>query len=345
MQPSDETAWQTLAPLIDLVTPMAVRVAATLGVADLLRDGPVSATDLARRSGADADALERMLRHLTFRGMFVESTPGVFALNPAAALLDSEHPSGMRVSLDLTGFGGQMDLAFTRLMHTVRTGEPAWQEVFGAPFWEYLEATPTMAASFDAVMAAGAEYVDDDAAAWDWSRARHVVDVGGGTGALVAALLQRHPQLQATLVDLPETVQRGRELLVARGLERRVRIAGQSFFDPLPPAGDVYVLNSILHDWPDSDAVAILRRCAEAAGPGGVVVIIEQNDGSGADHAEMDLRMLVLCAGRERTRAEFEALAREAGLSVTGYRSTPLGQVGIELRVAAAIDDRLPAPH
>lgn len=334
-QPADLTSWQRLAPLIDLVTPMAVRVAATLRVADELREHPLPVDSLARRVEANADALERMLRHLVSRGMFVEPQTGVFGSNDTAALLDSQHPSGMQISLDLTGFGGQMDLAFVELMHTVRTGEPAWSTVFGETFWRHLANTPSLAASFDNVMSAGAEYVDDDVAAFDWSRAHHVADVGGGTGALIAAVLHRHPHVRATLVDLPATVERGRVALTAEGLRDRVRFAGQSFFDPLPADADVYVLNSILHDWADPDATLILNRCAEAAGTSGTVLIIEQNPVSGAEHAEMDLRMLVLCGGRERTRAELESLAEEAGLSVVETRSTPLGQIGIELRVQA----------
>jgi 2,7-dihydroxy-5-methyl-1-naphthoate 7-O-methyltransferase len=114
-----------LAPLIDLVTPMAIRVAASLGLADLLAGGARSVEELARRSGADADALERLLRHLVCHGVFVEGEPGRFAINEPAALLVSDHPSGMRARLDLAGFGGHVDLALTGLLHTVRTGQPA----------------------------------------------------------------------------------------------------------------------------------------------------------------------------------------------------------------------------
>lgn len=326
-----KTSWQVLAPLIDLVTPMAVRVAATLRLADRLRNGPLPITDLAASADCDPDALARLLRHLIGHGMFAEPDPGIVALTDTAALLDSEHPSGMQVSLDLTGFGGRMDLAFTELLHTVRTGEPSWERVFGAPFWQYLADEPRMAASFDAVMSAGAEYVRDDLAAFDWSAARHLVDVGAGTGALIEAVLRAHPDVRATLVDLPATAARGRARLVAAGLEARVDIVGQSFFDPLPAGGDVYVLNSVLHDWADQDAAAILRRCADAAGEQGQVVLIEEHGTEGRDHAEMNLRMLVLCGGRERTVDDYARLGREAGLTVTGVRTTPLGQVGIAL--------------
>jgi len=329
-QHGQAAAWNVLAPVMDLVTPMAVRVAATLGLADLLADGPVSVEELARRSETDADALGRLLRHLVCHGVFAEPEPGRFAINEPAALLASGHPAGMRAALDLGGFGGQMDLAFTGLLHTVRTGRPAWETVFGTPFWHYLAANPQMSASFDAVMARGTDQVIDAARSYDWSGVRHVVDVGGGTGVLVAEVLRAHPDIRATLVDLPDTVDRGRQYLGERGLAERCEFVGQSFFDPLPAGGDAYVLRRVVHDWDDDEALAILRRCAEAAGPQGRVVVIESNGGPGDDpaaFAEMNLRMLVLVGGRERAVEDYIALAAEAGLDVTDVHGTPLGHV------------------
>lgn len=328
--PNEEqgSAWQMLAPVIDLVTPMAVRASATLRVADLMTNGPVPIDELARFSASDPDALGRLLRHLVSHGVFVEASSGEFGLNDVAALLRSDHPSGMQVSLDLNGFGGQMDLAFTGLLHTLRTGQPAWEKVFGAPFWRYLADDPKMSASFDATMATGPEYVVDAARGYDWSSARYVVDVGGGSGALLAAVLEAHPQVRATLVDLPDTVERGREYLAGRALEERCTFVGQSFFDALPDGGDLYVLSNVLHDWADDEATAILRRCFEAAGDSGRVVVIE--DGDSTMVAEMDLRMLVLCGGRQRGIDDYTELAGAAGLALVGTRMTPLGQVVIE---------------
>ncbi|MBF8185394.1 methyltransferase [Nonomuraea sp. K274] len=316
--------------MTDLITPMAVRVAASLGLTDLMAGDAVPVEELARRSGTNADALGRLLRHLVCRGVFTEPEPGRFAVNGPAALLASGHPSGMRAQLDLGGFGGQMDLAFVGLLHTVRTGQPAWETVFGASFWHHLAATPEMSVSFDAMMAGGADYVTDAAEGYDWSGVRHVVDVGGGTGALLAEVLRTHPDIRATLVDLPDTVDRGRQYLVERGLDARCEFAGQSFFDPLPAGGDAYVLRRVAHDWGDDDAVRILRRCADAAGQHGRVVLIESHGTSGDDpamFAEMNLRMLVLSGGRERTTEDYVALAAKAGLAVADVHSTPLGHV------------------
>jgi 2,7-dihydroxy-5-methyl-1-naphthoate 7-O-methyltransferase len=323
-------AWRAMAPLMDLVTPMAMRVAATMRLADLMPDdgsgesAPVA--ELARRAGADPDALARMLRHLVAHGVFTEPRPGEFAVNATAAPLRSGHPASMRSWLDLDGFGGQMDLAFTGLAHTVRTGEPAWETVFGQPFWPYLDDNPAIGTSFDAIMAADADYRSALAAGYDWTGIRHVIDVGGGTGRLLADVLARNTQLRGTLLDLPRTVARGREYLAGRGLGTRCDVAGQSFFDPLPAGADAYLLNRVIHDWDDARASLILRRCAEAAGGHGRVLVIESRGSDGDDpaaFAEMNLRMLVLAGGRERTIDDYAALSASAGLRVTGvHRAT-----------------------
>jgi predicted transcriptional regulator len=326
-------AWQVLGPLMDLVTPMALRVAATLRLADFLPDDgtgeATSVEDLAERVGANSDALARTLRHLVQHGVFREPSPGRFAVNETAALLRAGSPGA--VWLDLEGFGGRMDLAFTGLAHTVRTGEPAWERVFGRPFWDYLDANPAISASFDATMAVDAGNAAV-AAGYDWTTVRRLADVGGGTGTLVAELLQRHPQLRGMLIDLPRTAARAREYLAGRGLDGRCEVVGQSFFDPLPPGADAYLLNRVIHDWDDAAARAILRRCAEAAGSTGRVLVGESVvlGADPATFAEMDLRMLVLVGGRERSLADYSALAAEAGLRVAAVHGAATAHVIIE---------------
>jgi hypothetical protein len=319
--PDDPTAaWQVLGPLMDLVTPMALRVAATLRLADFMPDdgtGEGAALgDLAERAGADPEALARLLRHLVRHGVFTEPRPGQFAANQTAALLRTGQPGA--VWLDLDGFGGRMDLAFTGLAHTVRTGQPAWEQVFGQPFWAYLDANPAISASFDATMAVDAGNAPV-ASGYDWTTVRHVADIGGGTGTLIAEVLGRHPRLHGTLADLPETAARARQYLAGLGLDSRCEVVGQSFFDPLPPGADAYLLNRVIHDWDDTAATAILRRCAEAAGRTGRVLVVESHGTDGGDSpafAEMNLRMLVLAGGRERTIDDYSALAARAGLQV-----------------------------
>ena len=327
-------AWQALAPLMDLVTPMALRVAATLRLADFMPDDGTGdgavLKNLAARAGADPEALARMLRHLVAHGVFTEPRPGQFAANRTAALLRTGEPAAVWLNLD--GFGGQMDLAFTGLAHTVRTGEPAWEQVFGQPFWDWLDANPAMSASFDATMAvdAGNSPVADG---YDWTAVRHVADIGGGTGTLIAEILRRHPRLRGTVADLPETAARARGYLEELGLDDRCEVVGQSFFDPLPPGADAYLLNRVIHDWDDSAATAILRRCAEAAGRTGRVLVIESHGASGGDSAafaEMNLRMLVLAGGRERTIDDYSALAAGAGLQVAAVHDLTDRHVIIE---------------
>ena len=328
------SAWQALAPLMDLVTPMALRVAATLRLADFMPDDGVGEGadlgDLAERAGADPDALARMLRHLVQHGVFTEPRPGQFAANQTAAMLRAGQPGAGW--LDLDGFGGRMDLAFTGLAHTVRTGEPAWEQVFGQTFWAYLDGNPEIGASFDAIMAvdAGSAAVADG---YDWTTVRHVADIGGGTGTLIAEVLRRHPQLHGTLAELPETAARARPYLAGLGLDDRCEVVGQSFFDPLPTGADAYLLSRVIHDWDDAAAIAILRRCAEAAGSAGRVLVIESHsaaDGDSAAFAEMNLRMLVLAGGRERTIDHYSALAATAGLHVTAVHDLTERHVIIE---------------
>ncbi len=327
-------AWRALAPLMDLVTPMALRVAATLRLADLMPDDASGEGallgSLAERAGAAPEALARMLRHLVQHGVFTEPSRGRFAVNPTAALLRTGQPAA--TWLDLDGFGGRMDLAFTGLAQTVRTGQPAWEQVFGQPFWPYLDANPAISASFDATMA-----VDGGNAAvadgYDWSTMRHVADIGGGTGTLIAQVLRRNPRLHGTLADLPETAARARQYLAGLGLDDRCEVVGQSFFDPLPAGADAYLLNRVIHDWDDAAASAILRRCAEAAGSTGRVLVIESHGTPGGDpasFAEMNLRMLVLTGGRERTIDDYSALAADAGLKVAAVRDITERQVIIE---------------
>jgi O-methyltransferase len=325
-------AWQALAPLMDLVTPMALRVAATLRLADFMPDegtgqGAVVG-DLAERAGAHPDALARMLRHLVQHGVFTEPCPGEFAVNQTAALLRTGKPAALW--LDLDGFGGRMDLAFTALAHTVRTGEPAWAEVFGQPFWDYLDANPAISASFDATMALDAGNAPVDG--YDWTGVQHVADVGGGTGTLIAEVLRRNPGLRGTLIDLPETAGRAREFLAGQGVGGRCEVVGQSFFETLPAGADVYMLNRVIHDWDDTAATAILRRCAEAAGGTGRVLVVESHvtGGDPASFAEMNLRMLVLAGGRERTIDDYSALADGAGLWVTAVHDIAERHVIIE---------------
>ena len=219
--------------MLDLATPWCLRVAATLHIPEYIEAGHTDIRDLATQAGCDQDALHAVLGHLVSQGVFIEESPGRFSCNPAAAQLAGPHRF-----IDLNGIGGRMAHTWGTLLDYVRTGEPAYQQVFGLPFWEDLAAHPRIAADFDALMGpAGHGLPDFDIElSGGWEPIRTVVDVGGGTGAMLASLLARHPQLTGILVDLPGTVARAAGIIDQTGVASRVTIHGQSSSIRCPPA-------------------------------------------------------------------------------------------------------------
>jgi SAM-dependent methyltransferase len=282
--------------------------------------GTTAVEDLATAAGCDAGALWAVLGYLVSKGVFEEPARGRFALNDTARqLLD---PSSF---LDLNGIGGRMAHAWSTLMTYVRTGRPAYHEVFGMPFWEDLAAHPEVAATFDELMGpAGHGTPDPDIeTTGGWQPVRSVVDVGGGTGAMLAEILRARPGVRGTLVDLPGTVARAAQVFEAAGVADRVTMAGQSFFDPLPAGADLYLLKKVLNDWPDRETTQILRRCAEAARPGGRVLVL---GGVGPDEMPHRLAIdMVLAGGKTNTLGESRGLAAQAGLEVIRAGQQPSG--------------------
>jgi hypothetical protein len=317
--------------LSDLCTPWCVHVVATLRIADHIAAGIDEIDDLAAAAGCDADVLSRVLEHLASKGVFQKTAPGRFALNEIAQeLLD---PS-QRLGLDLEGIGGRLAYAWGSLLTYVRTGAPAYHELFGLPFWEDLDAHPEIAASFDALIGPAGHGIPDPEfqITGGWEPVRTVVDVGGGTGAMLAEILRARPEIHGTLVDLPRTVARSGEMFQAAGVAERVTTVGQSFFDPLPAGADLYLLRGVLNDWPDREATAILSRCAEAARPTSRVVVLKS---VGPDDAPRGLWIeMVLLGGKHRTVTEFRELAREAGLEVLATGRQPSGHFVVECRPA-----------
>lgn len=315
--------------LSDLSTPWCVHVAVTLRIADHIAAGKTQIGALAAAAGADRDSLGRVLRHLVGRGVFEEPEPGCFALNEAArAFLEAP----VRLGFDLDSFGGRMAHAWGTLLTAVRTGRPAYYQAFGRSYWDDLDAHPEIAAAFDALMGPGHGTPDPEVLVnpTDWEAVRTVVDVGGGTGSLLAEILRKRPHVRGTLVDLPRTVARSREVFQAAGVADRANALAQSFFDPLPAGQDVYVLKSVLSDWPDREAGLILKRCAEAARPSGRVVIF--NNAGPGEAASPALLMLVLVGGRERTVEELRGLAGDAGMEVGAVGRQASGRVLVECR-------------
>jgi len=315
-----------LEALLDLATPWSLRVAATLRVAEHIAAGHDDIAGLAAAAGCDQDALHAVLGHLVAKGVFTEPSPGTFAVNgPAARLAATPF-------VDLNGIGGRMAHTWGTLLDYVRTGQPAYQRVFGRPFWEDLAAHPEIGAEFDALMGpAGHGLPDFDVElSGGWDAVRTIVDVGGGTGALLASLLRRHPAARGVLVDLPGTVARAGQIVA--GVADRVTLAGQSFFDPLPAGADLYLLKSVLNDWPDGPTVAILRRCAEAAHGETSIAIL---GGVAPDQAPRSLGIDMLVAGgKTDPLARFTELAVQAGLDVISARTQASGRFVVECRKA-----------
>ncbi|MBO4207344.1 methyltransferase [Micromonospora echinofusca] len=315
-----EDANARLGRLTDLATPFAVRVLATLRVPDLIARGVTGLGALAEECGADPDALGRLLRYLVHRDVLTEPAPDEFALTEVGELLRETGPAGQRGWLDLTGLGARMDLAYQGLLHSVRTGAPAYEVVHGRPFWAELDADAELRRYFDELMMTQQHLTAPQVAElYDWRGVGHVYDVGGGSGALLTTLLHAHPHLRGTLVDRAPAAAAAAERIAASGLADRAGTAAGDFFAELPAGGDVYVVSRALTDWADSEAATILRRCAEAAGRTGRVLIVEvlPTEPYVPYLAPFDLQMLVVVGGRERSLADFDTLAGVAGMTVS----------------------------
>ena len=301
----------------------AVHVAARLGIADLLAEGPGSCDELAKATGTHADSLRRVLRLLASAGVLVEEEDGRFALTPIGACLRSDVPGSMRAVALL--FGGITQQAWGDLLYSVETGEPAFRRVFGMDSFDYMAEHPDEAANFDAAMAGFTKRIAIAVAeAYDFSPFDRIVDIGGGNGTLLAGILTANPTLAGVIFDLPHVAARAGEQIRELGLEGRCEIAGGDFFKEVPGGGDAYLLKHVIHDWNDDRAIDILRSCRRAMGAEARLLIIEgvyppridQSDESRGAAAN-DVNMLVCTGGRQRSAAEFRGLFDAAGFRLT----------------------------
>jgi hypothetical protein len=292
----------------------ALAVATELGIADLLRDGRRPVADLAEATGTHVPTLYRLLRALASIGVFHEDDKRSFSLTPMGQLLRSDTPMSAGA---LARFFGR-DYHWTAwgwLLHSVRTGENATRAALGTDVWTYRERHPEENEIFNAAMAALASAgAGPEMAAYDFGRHRTIADVAGGTGALLAAILRRHPHVRGILFDQPHVVAGAAAVLDRAGVASRVCVESGSFFERVPPGADAYVLRRILHDWADAEAVAILRCCRAAMGPDARLLLIESVVGppnEDPDSKFLDLLMLVSAGGLERTETEWRALLAE----------------------------------
>jgi hypothetical protein len=300
-------------------------VAARLGIADLLAEGPLSGAELARRCGCHAPSLYRVLRALAAVGIFSERGGQSFAQTPLSACLRS----GALRAAALSFTAPWNDKAWTFLLEGVRTGATPFELAHGQRFTDWLKANPRAAATLqeaNAVKAATSQRAVLDV--YDFSGLRLLVDVGGGTGALTAEILASRPALRGIVADLPSVLPAAERTIAARGLAGRCRAVACDFFSSVPPGGDIYLLSDILHDWPDARCREILATCRRAVSGRARLLIVEMllPPGPGFSAAKLlDLEMLVLCGGRQRTAAEIGELLEASGFALKRVLPAPAG--------------------
>jgi hypothetical protein len=311
------------APIIEIsfatVLSRALYAVTQRGVPDLLAMGPATPEEVAAKVGGHPIAMLQVLRALAAAGIFTHGSDGRFGLTPVGETLVTGHPTAAR-DLVLTFNSPVFWEAFGAMPAVLETGKTGVEIAFGTSAFEYLRRHPDEEATFNRTMIAvhGGEPAAV-AEAYDFSGVGKVVDVGGGLGTMLVTLLQRHPHLTGVLFDAPTVVEQAKETIAAAGVEGRCERVGGDFFGSVPAGGDAYVLSHIIHDWPVDACHTILRHCREAMNPGGRLLIVEMvlPDGAEPHPGKMlDVIMLAVPGGRERTADEYRELLAPAGFRV-----------------------------
>ena len=295
----------------------AIHVVVRLRVPDLLSAGPQTAEELAAKTGTHARSLYRLLRALSSSGVFCEDAEHRFALTPLSACLLSNTAGSLSALAWMRG--DWQYRAWGDLLHNVQTGETAFEHVFGEPLFEFLRHNPENAAIFDQAMV-GVHGRETEAmlAAFDFSDIRVLADIGGGNGSVLAAVLAKHPSLQAILFDRADVIDRAKANLTQAGLAERVQFIAGDFFQSVPGGADAYFLRHIIHDWDDQQATTILKNCRDVMPPGGRLLLAEfvLPDGPEPFHGKwFDLAMMVVTGGQERTAMEYRRLLDNCGFA------------------------------
>ena len=336
-QRHDEDLARTQAALQQMMngywTTQIIYVAAKVGIADALTHGPLDLDRLAQATRTHAPSLCRLMRALGGLGLLRENEQREYELTNLGRCLVSGSPGALRARAILNGEDWYQ--AWGGLLESVRTGKSAFHNLFGKTFFEYMAGRPDMAAAFNEAMASSTEGAAAAVVkAYDFSGCRMIVDVGGGTGAFLAAILRATPQARGILFDRPNVVGVARELLARTGIAGRCRLAGGDFFETVPRGGDLYILSWVIHDWDDERSIAILRNCRRAMTGDARLLLIEQivPDGNEPSLSKLyDLHMLVLApGGRERRADEYHSLLAAADLRLTRIISTEVPRSVIE---------------
>jgi SAM-dependent methyltransferase len=323
-EPERAAATTMLRMIWGIHTSRAVYVAAKLGIADLLADGPMGSKQLAQATGTHEPSLYRVLRLLAALGVFDEVEPRSFGLTVLGDRLRSDTSAGMRSwAVFLEAIGGVQP--FEHILDTVRTGTPGFDLAFGTDIFGFLAQHPDCAATFDAAMSERtAAFAPSVAATCDFSDIRSIVDVGGGQGTLLAEILRRHSHLRGILFETAAAAARAEAVLGGIDLADRCELMAGDFFEQVPRGADCYLLANVLHDWDDKRAIDILRNCRRSMARGGSVLIVERlipdEPGDSVPTLLSDINMLVITGGQERTNAEYASLLAEAGLTIGAVR-------------------------
>jgi hypothetical protein len=321
-----EAALKPLPPPVALLnltighwTAQAIFVAAKLGIADLLQQGPKSSGDLAQSAGVDARALYRLLRALASVGVFAQGTDGRFTLTPMAECLQSDAPGSMRAwALMMGSYAFQ---PWGELLHSVKTGETAFDHLHGMGFFDYLGKHPEHGRLFDESMTnfSGPE-IDAIVSAYDFTGIDTLVDIAGGHGSLLGAILKANPGMKGVLADMPAVIEGARRHFEASNLADRCVVAPINFFESVPAGGGAYLMKHIIHDWDDARSTTILKNCHRAMAGKGKLLLAEtvMLPGNDPEFGKwLDLAMLVYAGGCERTEAEYRDLLAAGGFRLT----------------------------
>lgn len=303
----------------------ALYVAAKLGIADMLAEGPRRVEDLARAAGAHPPSLYRVMRLLASEGVFEELNEAQFALTALAEPLRSDAPDSLRARAIFDGEEWNWH-PWGNLLHSTKTGSSAFDHTYGKAVFDYFKDTPEAASSFDSLMAEQTRpWAQSVVDAYDFSNIGTLVDVGGGYGALLTAILTANSHLKGVLVDLPHVVAGAQPKLEDSGLADRCETVAGDFFHSVPEGGDAYILKHVLHDWDDERCVTILKNCRVAIANEGRLLVVEILIASGnePDYGKyLDLNMLVLTKGRERTEQQYRTLFEAAGFKLSHVQQT-----------------------
>ena len=297
-----------------------VYIAAKLGIPDLLTGGSKTADELAATTHSHAPSLFRILRALAAVNVLTQSHDGRFGNTPLSETLRSDLPGSFR-SFAMSELGEEHYPAWGELLHSVRTGEIAFEKAFGEPVWEFFAKHPENAQIFnDAMSGMTAQAESALHAAYDFAGINRILDVGGGHGSLITSILTRHPSMRGILFDAPVVVQGAKPKIAASGIADRCEIIGGDFFQAVPSGADAIIMKWIIHDWNDEQSVTIMKNCYQALADSGKLILVEAvvPPGDEMHFAKfIDLNMLVMTGGRERTEEEFRQLYQAAGFRLT----------------------------